>query len=320
MRNNTLVMLGASAAFGILAVILARGWIHSAMEEEFRAIPAVMPSAAAPAYAAPETQPVLVAAHDLAFGDTLSLESFRVVDYPEDAVPLDTFASAGELFGAVPPGQPLRALSDIRANEPVFAQRISGPGARLSLSARIRDGYVAAGVAVDPVSGVGGHVVPGDLVDVMHVTQPDPDDAPDLFTTAILIQAVRVLGVDQNALTDTEAAVVARTVTLEVDRRDLQVLALAEETGMIRLGLRAAGETAFAAAPALRSDQLARARAVSVAPSSPAPKRAPQTKAPTDDGRTRIRVVRGDAVKSVRVRRDEAVQSADTSATLAGGQ
>ena len=308
MRNNTMVMLGASVAFGALAVILARGWISAAVESEFEAapLPALVTQTALPR--APETLPVLVAAHDIAFGENLSPESFEVVQYPEDAVPMQTFEDPGELFSTLEPGEPLRALADIRALEPVFADRISGPGAKLSLSQRIREGYVATGVAVDPITGVGGHVVPGDLVDVMHITQPDPEDKPELFTTDILLQAVRVLGVDQNAAQSTEEASVARTVTLEVDRRDLQVLALGVETGTLALALRGLGETDYVTAPSLRSDQLTPARKSATPP--------PRTRKPAktpDDGRTNVRVVRGEEVKSVRVRRSETVQTADAS-------
>lgn len=319
MRNNTLVMLGASIAFGALAVILARGWINAAVESEFEATPLPAFPTQAPL---PElsTTPVLVAAHDIAFGETLSRESFTLADYPDASVPLETYDSIEALFGDVDPNDPLRALTDIRALEPIFTDRVSGPGAKLSLSHKIREGYVATGVAVDPITGVGGHVVPGDLVDVMHITQPDMKDKPELFTTDILLQAVRVLGVDQNAAENTEEAIVARTVTLEVDRRDLQILALGVETGTLALALRGTGETDFITAPSLRSDQLKPARKTAVPP----PRRT-KPKAKTDDGRTQVRIVRGDEVKSVRVRRADTIQTAEAlSATndtvLAGGQ
>ncbi len=319
MRNNTLVMLGASIAFGALAVILARGWINAAVESEFEATPLPAFPTQAPL---PElsTTPVLVAAHDITFGETLSRESFTLADYPDASVPLETYESIEDLFEDADPNNPLRALADIRALEPIFTDRISGPGAKLSLSHRIREGYVATGVAVDPITGVGGHVVPGDLVDVMHITQPDMKDKPELFTTDILLQAVRVLGVDQNAAENTEEAIVARTVTLEVDRRDLQILALGVETGTLALALRGTGETDFITAPSLRSDQLKPALKTAMPP----PRRT-KPKAKTDDGRTQVRIVRGDEVKSVRVRRADTIQTAEAvpitnDTVLAGGQ
>lgn len=315
MRTNTLVMLGASAAFGTLAVILARGWISSAVENEFRQSPVAAVASQISTPEVPETARIVVAAHDIAFGEPLSRESFQLVDYPEDSIPLGTYTSFTEIFEGADPAKPLRALADIRAMEPVFADRISGPGARSSLSARIRDGYVATSVPVDPVTGVGGHVVPGDLVDVMHVTQPDPKNKPDLFSTQILLQAVRVLGVDQNAAQDSEEALIARTVTLETDRRDLQVLALGVETGTLILALRGAGETDFVTAQSLTSNQLARANRTST------PKPVRRRRGARDDGRANVKIVRGDEVQSVRVRRAETVQSAEATAMpLAGGQ
>ena len=324
MRNNTLVMLGTSAAFGIFAVILARGWVNSAVEREFRAVP--LPVANAVSAPRSATQPVVVAAHDLAFGDTLSPESFTVVDYPEGSAPLDAYGSIFELFSSEAGTEtPRRALAEMRAMEPILPHRISGPGARASLSARIRDGYVATTVTVDPVTGVGGHVVPGDLVDVILVCQPDADDKPDLYTADIVLQAVRVLGVDQNAALTSEDAALARTITLETDRRDSKVLVLAEERGTIRLVLRGAGEEDYVESLSMSSDRLVRAASTSMAKPKRV-RRAPKR----DDGRTNVKIVRGDEVQSVRVRRKPATQSADAGAAaaqsptqtpvLAGGQ
>ena len=317
MRNNTLVMLGASVAFGALAVIMARGWIKHAVEQEFDVSNRV--ALAVPTVADPKTsdlQPVLVAAHDVAFGDTLTRSSFRVVELPAKAVPENTYQSLDDVFGELSADDTIRALSDMRALEPVFAERISGPGAKASLSARIRDGYVGASIAVDPVTGVGGHVVPGDLVDVVLITQPDAEEQPELFHTDIVLQAVRVLGIDQNAATETEGAEVARTVTLEVDRRDVQVLALGAETGTLSLALRGAGERDFVTSASLRSDQLGGANRTSL------PKPKPRSRAPRrEDGRTSVKIVRGDAVQSVRVRREPNTQSADAATGyLAGGR
>ena len=89
MRLNTIVTLGASAAFGLMAVFLARGWINDAVENEFRQVnpPIVTEST----MGIVDTVPVLVADLDLAFGDVLSREAVRLVQYPEDAVPAGTY-------------------------------------------------------------------------------------------------------------------------------------------------------------------------------------------------------------------------------------
>ena len=326
MRSNTLVMLGASLAFGTLAVILARGWIASAVEDEFRAVPSIetfKPSAPVRA----QTTAVVVASHDIAYGEPLSPDSFQLADYPVDAVPLDTFTAVEDIFAPAQPGQPSEprvALRDIRALAPLFADEISGPGETAALSATIRPGYVAGSVPVDQNTGVGGFVVPGDLVDVMHIIQPERTK-PDFYRSSILLQAVRVLGVDQNAQRVPDPAV-ARTVTLEVDRRDLQVLALAQETGTLSLALRGSGETDLVVAPDMRSDRLARAARTSM-PRAPVRKpKANKRKAETPDDRAAVKIVRGDAVERITVRREMAeVQSADAGApssdfTLAGGR
>jgi len=74
MRLNTLVTLGASAAFGIMAVVLARGWINDAIESEFRDN---RPAANVLAKKETPTFPVVIAANDLTFGDELTAEALR---------------------------------------------------------------------------------------------------------------------------------------------------------------------------------------------------------------------------------------------------
>ena len=307
MRSNTLIMLGASLAFGTLAVILARGWISSAVEGEFRAAP-IVDSFASAQPAPMATTTVVVASHDIAYGEPLSPSSFQLADYPEDAVPLGTFETVADIFKVEPGADPNLtrvALRDIRALAPLFDDEISGPGETAALSATIRPGYVAGAVSVNQNTGVGGFVVPGDLVDVMHITQPLDTPRPDLFKSTILLQAVRVLGVDQNAQRVPDPAL-ARTVTLEVDRRDLQVLALAEATGTISLALRGTGETELITAPDMRSDRLARADRTS----TPKPPMRRKAKSKTPDDRARVKIVRGDTVERVTVRRERAVQAA----------
>lgn len=314
MRSNTLIMLGASLAFGTLAVILARSWIASAVEDEFRDVPLAENFVPAETFRAATTT-VVVASHDIAFGEPLSPSSFQLADYPEDLVPLGTFETVEDIFQAAPGAEPLSAnimrvaLRDIRAYAPLFDDEISGPGETAALSATIRPGYVASAVPVDQNTGVGGFVVPGDLVDVMHITQRPNTSEPEIYDSTILLQAVRVLGVDQNAARIPDPSV-ARTVTLEVDRRDLQVLALAELSGRISLALRGTGETQLIVAPDMRSDRLARAARVSTP--KPVIRRKPKPKPaaePADD-RARVKIVRGDIVERVTVRREHAVQAA----------
>lgn len=236
MRINTIVTLGASAAFGVLAILLAKGWINSAIESEFASTK--KPQAE---FIVPQTQtvPVLVADIDLNFGDTLTPQSLRIVNMPEDAVPMGVFSDYETMFGDG--NERTVVLTRMSMNEPVIDYKISGPGGRGSLSAIITDGMRAVAIRVNAVAGVGGFVLPGDHVDVMLTRDLATGQQDRRMSTDILLQNVRVLGADQNSNQTSSAANVVKTVTLEVTPLQAQKLTLAMDIGSLSLTLRRVG-------------------------------------------------------------------------------
>ena len=306
MRLNTLVTLGASAAFGIMAVVLARGWINDAIDSEFRDTrPA---SIAATQYQAP-TVPVVIAANDLGFGDELTAEALRVVEYPEDATPVGSFASLDEIF--VDMSKRTVVLSQMRLNEPLMNYKISGPGGKGSLSARITEGYRAAAISVNDVTGVAGFIVPGDFVDVIYTRDPETRRGGTELVADVLLQNIKVLGIDQNQNDTTGAANLARTVTVEVKNEDAQRLHLALDSGKLSLTLRAVGETALDSALTVKSSQLGKA------PVKKARRyvRKPKVVVPKTEGSNvaQVTIIRGETRDEVTVLREE------TELELAGG-
>lgn len=320
MRTNTLVTLGASAVFGIMAIVLARGWIRGAVENEFRQLPS-QPAlqTSFPNALDIQTVPVLVANTDLLFGDELTPDALRLVEMPEDAVPLDAMRDMADVFPA--DYNPLESgalimLDDIRMNEIILPHRVSGLGGRGSLSARIRPGYRAVSIRVNDVTGVSGFVVPGDLVDIQYVSEPNPGLGKPLYRSDIILQSVRVLGIDQSHNRNNDAPEVARTVTLEVSHMDAQALAIAQEAGTLTLVLRAVGEALPSTTKSLDSRQLdMRANSDSSAKKPRRPVRVTPKKAPPPIAQ--ITVIRGDTSQSVSVRKETIPSSTDTK--LAGG-
>jgi len=232
MRLNTIVTLGASIVFGLGGVLLARGWINSAIENEFRDVATNEPQQPA----AIETVPILVANVDLEFGDTLSRDAVRIFSNIETI-----FESEHERI----------VLSPLAFNEPILDHKIVGPNGKASLSARITSGYRAVSIRVDDVSGVAGFVVPGDVVDIIYTREPEAtangrqtkQQASSTYISDIILQNITVLGVNQNHSQATSDAIVARTVTLEVSNEDGQALNLAMKHGTLSLSLRGVGET-----------------------------------------------------------------------------
>lgn len=320
MRTNTLVTLGASAAFGVMAIILARGWIQGAVEDEFRQVPAAnAQQSILPRPSIVRTQPVIIANADLLFGDQITPDVLRVVEMPEDTVPLDALTNLSDIFAEdyneFESGS-LIALTDIKMNEIILPHRVSGLGGRASLSARIRPGYRAAAVRVDDVTGVAGFVVPGDLVDVQYISEPNPEADIPLFRSDIILQSIRVLAVDQSQNRGQDTPNVARTVTLEVSHMDAQALAIAQSRGRVSLVLRAVGEAMPSTTKSLNSRELdARANSNSATKKPRRPIKVTPKKAPPPVAN--ITVIRGEDTQSVSVKREgrPAVSGLD----LAGG-
>lgn len=119
------------------------------------------------------------------------------------------------------------------------------------------------GVAIDVKAAVmvGGLLKPGDRVDVILTYKkkikysgednPNVEDMIQLnlekMATETVLQNVRVLAIDQK-YKDSEEQVAksnksGKTVTLEVDRRGAEILALSKEMGKISLALRKLGDT-----------------------------------------------------------------------------
>jgi len=234
MRKNTLVTLGASIAFGVLSIVLARGWINGAIKDELDSAPSVKAAIFTPPKQA--TAKILVADVDLNFGDSLSPQSLRMVDMPEDLVPAGSFSNFDALFGE--DGKPVAVLSFMGMNEPVLDYKVTGPGGRRALSAMLDEGMRAVSIRVNEVAGVGGFVLPGDHVDILLTRDMSSGQQDSKFQTETLLQNVRVLGTDQNANQGSSQVNVVNTVTLEVTPEHAQKLRLASDLGALSLTLR----------------------------------------------------------------------------------
>ncbi len=212
------VMLLLALGLGAFAVVMAQRLIDS------RNVVAQEPDT--------PVQRVVVARVPLSFGNRLNIENLREIEWPAETVPEGTFGSIEELLGEG--GEERVALRPIEPGEPILKGKISGPGGRASLSAVIEKNMRAMTIRVNDVNGVAGFVLPGDRVDVL-LTRDRRSDTPK---TGILLQNIKVLGVDQIANENKDQPVVARSVTLEVTPEQAQKLTLASTVGSLSLALR----------------------------------------------------------------------------------
>jgi pilus assembly protein CpaB len=238
MRTGTVVSLGASAVLGLGALIVARVWLpQTAHAPQNKAEPVAMVN----------TVPVVVASAAMPYGTKLDAAHLTVERLPANAVPQGAFSTTAQLLSQTG-GAPV-TLTQIAAREPLLPSKISGPGARPIISAAIGDGMRAYTIGISDTGGVGGHALPGDRVDVIVTRQPPvPKAVKDLCgddckreRADVVLQNVRVLGMDLNVDPSTTASAIAHTATLEVSVQDAQKLAVASQVGQMTLALRRAG-------------------------------------------------------------------------------
>ena len=223
-RSTNLAILVVAVILGGFAAFLARSWLqsHSAQTD------------------AQKTVPILVATDTLAFGAPIGAKDVREVAWPAQLSPEGAFANFAELTKS---GRRI-TLSPFVRDEPIISSKVSAPDQRASLSAVIEKGKRAVTVAVDDVRGVAGFIFPGDFVDVA-LTRTDNSAGPQNFS-AVILQHVKVLAIDQMADQRQEHPTVAKAVTVEVDPEQALRILLAANVGKLSLILRQPAEVALA--------------------------------------------------------------------------
>ncbi len=250
MRVGTIVSLGASAVLGLGALAAARIWL-----------PTQAPNTGVHAVAVAQAgAPVVVAASDIPYGSKIEARQLTIVRLPANAAPANTFSTIDQVMRVDSGGAPV-ALVAISTHEPLLPVKLSGPGARPTLAAMIGDGMRAFTIGVTEVAGGGGHILPGDRVDVVLTrdmsAQPNMDGGHGgKLVSDLVMQNVRVLGMDLNIDPASSHPAVAHTATLEVSVEDAERLSLAAQAGTLSLALRRTGSAEIKPVRAMLSADL----------------------------------------------------------------
>lgn len=231
MRMITIVSLGASAVLGLGALFVAKAVLPNVASGK-----AGSASAAANAGVA-----VVVATKDIKFGDKLDPTMMTIAHVPADVAPQGAFQTPAQVLMQDHGGPPV-ALQPIAARETLLPAKLSGPGARPSVAAEIAEGMRAYTIRVNDVGGVGGHALPGDRVDVVLMRDLTPNGAVRTYVSDVVLQNVRVLGIDLNADLNANKPAEPKNTTLEVSVEDAQKLSIASTLGTLSLALRRTGE------------------------------------------------------------------------------
>ena len=247
MRVATIVSLGASALLGVGALVVAKTMLPAGSVGQGKV-----------AAAAPLTNlvPVVAAKADIPFGVKLAAKDLMIIKLPKDAVPDGTYSTI-DAVTALDNGGPV-TLARISAREPLLPAKLSGGGTKANVAAVIGEGMRAYTIKVTDVSGGGGHVTPGDRVDVLVAMEPSDEVKVEGVggkgaVSGAVLQNVKVLGMDLIADPANVDKFIPKTATLEVSLEDAAKLAVAAQVGELSLALRRTGSVELAEAAPVRS-------------------------------------------------------------------
>lgn len=235
------LIVGIALAGG--AVMMARNYISAYQNElarERQARAQIVP-----------TKTVYVASRPLRYGERLTKEDVRAVNWPENAIPEGTFLDAAMLF---PERQEENryVLRAMEKDEAIMAIKVTKPGEDAGLTSQLARGMRAFAIKVDVTSGVSGFLRPGDRVDVYWTGglsgATGPLEGMQGEITRLIQTNIQIVAIDQISGGDVTGANIARTVTVAALPQQVASLAQAQTTGRLTLALVGADDDTIAAA------------------------------------------------------------------------
>lgn len=229
----------------LVGIALAGGAVYLAKDQIGQYKTAIARAEAAKSKIVP-TEPVYVADRILKYGEKLTKEDVRIIDFPITAIPEGAFMTSDALF---PPNsdESRVILRPMEESEVILAVKVTEPGEDAGLTSRLERGMRAFTIKVDVSSGVSGFLRPGDKVDVYWTGRVNMNNDNNRTEVTKLIEAgVKLIAIDQSAGGSLSEATIARTVTVAVSPNQVAALAQAQSTGNLSLSLVGAGDDTVA--------------------------------------------------------------------------
>ncbi|MEM7521942.1 MAG: Flp pilus assembly protein CpaB, partial [Pseudomonadota bacterium] len=233
----------------LVGIALAGGAVYLAKDRIAQYQAANAQAQAALARVVP-TQTVFVATDTLKYGQRLTEEDVRAVDWPEDAIPEGSFTELTAIFPENTDDQRV-VLRVIEKDEALMAIKVTEPGEDTGLTSRLERGKRAFTIRVDVSSGVSGFLRPGDRVDVYWTGRANlggNNGGGNGEVTKLIEPGIQLIAIDQSAGGSLDGPTIARTVTVSVTPQQVAALAQAQSTGALTLSLVGAEDDTIASA------------------------------------------------------------------------
>lgn len=232
MNIRQIAVIAAALLAAVMALVLVRGMTKR---------PAPAPVAAAVV----TRNMALTVAKSLTRGQLVQSSDLRWTEWPEGGA-ADGLILQANRAGALEEFAGSVARVDMRAGEPVFAERLVKTGDQSFMAALLHPGYRAVSIPIKQETAAAGFVLPNDRVDVLTtgtITIGTEAESRSVVRSDLVLEDIRVLAIDQTYETPSgesgkPAAVTGAVATLELSPGDAQVLATAAKLGEISLALR----------------------------------------------------------------------------------
>ncbi len=223
-RSILLLLLAGAVAFGTALMVRNRIEANSATASVPR-----------------DVTRILVASSDISPGSFVrASNNLKWAEWPSDNVN-SSFLVEGEVDinnynGAV-------ARRHILKGEPITDSLLVHAGDGGFMAAVLAPGKRAISIAVDATTGNAGFIFPGDRVDLIlthtiEIETATGERGDDILASETFIENVRVLAVDQHLDNPENEAILAKTLTLEVTKRQAEKINVAKDLGKISVSLR----------------------------------------------------------------------------------
>lgn len=230
-RSRTLLLFGISLVLALVAAFIAHRWV-GVMQDPSR-----------------HYSPVVVAAREITLLSPISEADIKVIEFPKAHAPEGSLADAHQVIGKI-------VTQTIHPGEVVVASRIRDHLEGSLLAQTLPDTTRAVSVRVNDVSGVGGFILPGSLVDVLVSRK---QAAGQGVRTETIVNAARVMAVGQETSVEKLTPMLVQVVTLELSPPDAERVVQATAEGTIHLLLRNPSDHSVYLPPPPKTDLLSEA-------------------------------------------------------------